>query len=176
MASNNQFRSFAASFNSILKRWTRANIHTTDVGLVDTYDAATQRAKIIPAMLLINEDGTIREGTVWSDVPVLVPGGTTTEITNGTPVLLVHMKRSIANWKSNVNQQTTALPGTLWPTASVVAIAGFTRPTKVGFFDTDPVTKQEPIEDLEDDATDEEVVTAVNGILTVLRTYGLIKA
>ena len=71
--------SLTTTLEWVLSQWSRANLHTAMPGIVESYDGATRRARIRPALRLvmtgteIGEDGEELERALAVNIPVLWP-------------------------------------------------------------------------------------------------------
>ena len=117
-----------ASILDLLTRFKR-EIYTALPGLVESYDAATRRATVQPALRLVladSEESEVRQAPVMN-VPVLLPsaGGYTVSlpIGPGEPVMLIVAQRDLTRWKESYAESTPG-PG-IMVARDAVAIAGF---------------------------------------------------
>jgi len=89
-----------------------SEIHTTTIGIIESFDNSTQTANIQPAIKRIVTIENIETITYTSEnypllvnVPVVFPGGgdwfITFPVKKGDECLLFSMERSIGNWKKN---------------------------------------------------------------------------
>jgi hypothetical protein len=74
-------------------------LHTAAPGRVESYDPATQRAKVKPLVPRVYADGQVQEQAILTSVPVIFPrtaaGSLTFQVARGDTVLLVFCERSI---------------------------------------------------------------------------------
>lgn len=81
-------------------------LHTAKIGIVDSYDASAQRAKVASAVRhpLLDADGAPawEDFPVWDEVPVVWPRGASSglhgALSSGDGVLLVFLDTSPAEW------------------------------------------------------------------------------
>ena len=45
----------------VLRQWSREELHTGMPGIVETYDAATRRARVMPGVRALMADGTYKD-------------------------------------------------------------------------------------------------------------------
>lgn len=88
------------------------DIHTTTIGVIESFDSETQTATIQPAIKRVLVEET-RETIIYTtesypllvNVPVIFPGGgdwfMTFPVKNGDECILFSMERSIGKWKKN---------------------------------------------------------------------------
>ncbi len=77
-------------------------VHTTTVGIVQSFNVLKQTAKVQPAIKRVLVNGQALTIRVCEDVPVLFPGGALTfDISQGDEGLLVFAERCIDRWWSN---------------------------------------------------------------------------
>lgn len=104
------------------------DIHTALPGVVDIYDSAARRARVVPAIHLLLDDGSTAERPPIPDVPVLFPSGGGLSLTfplgRGDPVLLVFSQRGMAGFKSTFSM-TSPSRGPIMDMSDAVALAGF---------------------------------------------------
>lgn len=115
--------------------WVRAfvgrklkSIHTAAPGIVRSYDAASRRAVVQPALLVTHTDGHDERKPPLLDVPVLHPAGggllLHLPLAPGDPVLCVFSERGITAWKASHGESRADAVGIL-SERDAVAIPGF---------------------------------------------------
>ena len=73
--------SLTTMLDSVLRDWSKTSLHTAMPGLIDSYDAATRRARVRPALRLVmagempGEDGEAVERALAVNVPVMWMAG-----------------------------------------------------------------------------------------------------
>lgn len=81
-----------------------SNVHTAMPGIVQSYDAATQKATVKPQLKKNYLDGTELSLPVVSNVPIIFPrtakASLTFPIEQGDKVLLIFSERSLDEWLS----------------------------------------------------------------------------
>lgn len=103
-------------------------LYTALPGVVKTFDAATRRARVQPAISHRMTDGTILARPELSNVPVVTPSGggfhLHIPLRAGDPVLLVFSMRSIKEWKRKL---AVTAPGSdaIMQLSDAIAIPGF---------------------------------------------------
>ena len=109
--------------SQLLKR-----VHTSLPGIVQSYDAATRRARVQPAVDLLLTDGTSAQKPIILDVPVLWPtgGGYTLSLPldAGDAVMLLFAERDIQRFKETLAVG-PPLSADVMQIQHAVAIAGF---------------------------------------------------
>ena len=87
----------------VLRQWSRAELHTGMPGIVETYDAATRRARVLPGLNALMADGSFTPRPPIVNVPVLWPsfGGITieAELTAGAAYWLSFSERGLGLFK-----------------------------------------------------------------------------
>jgi len=101
---------------------------TASPGIIESYDAATKRANVQPAIKSMLEDGSSVEHPLCLNVPVLFPsaGGyclSVNKLDRGEPVLLIFCRRGISGFKQAFGMANPS--GGMMQMDSAVAIAGF---------------------------------------------------
>ena len=80
-----------------------ASVHTAMPGVIETYDADTQRAVVDPSPRVLIDGGDPVERPPLVNVPVIFPGGggvtLALSMQPGDPVLLIVSERGIGPWK-----------------------------------------------------------------------------
>jgi len=104
------------------------DIHTALPGIVETYDAGKRRARVIPAIAMLLDDGELLARPPITDVPVIFPsgGGLTMAfpLPAGEPVLLVFAQRGLGPWKGGY-QSSPPGDGPILDMSDAVCLAGF---------------------------------------------------
>ena len=108
------------------------DVHTSLPGIVDHYDPATRRAKVVPALdlLLRDEQGTVtrRQRAMLTDVPVLHPAGggyvVHVPLRRGDAVLLLFSERGIDRFKATFQRDAPDM-GPIHAEKDAVAVPGF---------------------------------------------------
>ena len=112
--------------DQLLKR-----VHTCLPGIVQSYNAATRRARVQPAVDLLFTDGTSMEKPVILDVPVLFFTGNGftahTALTAGDAVQLLFSERDIARFKETL-ETGPPLSADIMEIQHAVALPGFVPP------------------------------------------------
>ena len=107
-------------------RFMMERINTCLPAIVETFDADTRRARVWPAVQ-IEIGGEYRDRLQLLDVPVITPFGTeyglTTDIQEGSVVLLVFSQKGIALFKEAFENGPPSLPG-FFSLQDAFAIAG----------------------------------------------------
>ena len=103
-------------------------IHTAIPAIIVSYDPATRRAQVRPAVDLLLTDGSTMPRALISDVPVLMPaaGGwaMVLPLAAGDTVLLLFCERDISGFKQD--RDASRLPSNrVMSEADAVAVAGF---------------------------------------------------
>lgn len=123
-----------AHFHNSIKR-----LNFATPAIIDSYDPASKRAIVIPAIDVLFADGKSRPRPPLANVPILMPSGggftATFPIAKGDAVMLLISQRGIAEFKKAYKQ---ALPTrtSFFSMIDAVAIPGFggrnIRPAKAG--------------------------------------------
>ena len=125
------------------------NVNTLMPGKIRSYDAATQRAVVVPSLRLLLTDGTARERQEIANVPVVHPSGGGFSIhfpvSSGDDVLLLFCQRGITDWKGKQGRGESGMsdpdPSVFFSTRDAIALAGFI-PNGVTFDDDDELVIQ----------------------------------
>ena len=103
-------------------------VNTVAPGLVESYDPATKRARVRPALRLLLTSGATIDKPAIIDVPVLQPSGggwlIHFPLPEGTPVLLVFSQRGLENFKKTF-QVADPPPDALFAERDAIALPGF---------------------------------------------------
>ena len=88
----------------VLRQWSREELHTGMPGIVETYDSAKRRARVVPAINALMADGSFVARPPIVNVPVLWPsfGGITieaSELIAGTAYWLSFSERGLGLFK-----------------------------------------------------------------------------
>ncbi|MCY3554990.1 MAG: Gp138 family membrane-puncturing spike protein [Gemmatimonadetes bacterium] len=114
-------------FRFVLSQW-RKGLHTCLPGIVETYDAATRRAKVRFALRQVRTDGKEVEKAPLVNVPVVFPSGGgftfTFPLAEGDPVWLMFSERGLSAFKKTFELATPAM-GRFHDQSDAVAIPGF---------------------------------------------------
>ena len=90
----------------VLRQWSREELHTGMPGIVETYDAASRRARVIPGVRALMADGTYMDRPPIVNVPVLFPsfGGVTVEgpLETGAAYWMSVSERGIGMFKDSL--------------------------------------------------------------------------
>lgn len=104
------------------------DIHTALPGVVEEYDAATRRARVIPAIPLLLDDGSVMDRPPITDVPVLFPSGGGLSLLfplqRNDPVLLLFSQRGLDGFKVGYRSGLPAR-GPIFDMSDAMALAGF---------------------------------------------------
>lgn len=112
--------------------------HSSIPGVVDSFDAVTQLAKVQPAIKHIQRDGTKINLPVLIQVPVIFPGGggftLTFPVEAGDEVLLIISERALDVWQQSGGVQ-DPLDTRKHALTDAIAITGLrSQPNKIGTF------------------------------------------
>lgn len=103
-------------------------VHTSIPGIVQSYDAATARARVRPAVDLLLRNGASMPRAVLLDVPVLIYGGgglfVHAPLAQGDTVQLLFSERDIAAFKQTLEAGPPP-SDEIMPETGAVAFAGF---------------------------------------------------
>ena len=103
-------------------------VNTCLPAIVRSYDPATRRAMVEPALPLVGKDGTLLNRAPVPNVPVVWPSGggytLTFPLAAGDPVLLVYAQRGIGGFKRTFGPSVPDLDG-FFAAKDAVALAGF---------------------------------------------------
>lgn len=103
-------------------------VNTALPAIVETYDSATRRARVLPALRLLMTDGTTQRRAPLVNVPVAHPsgGGFTLllPLSAGDAVLLVFSQRGLAEFKRQFSESDPTADR-LFDLSDAVALAGF---------------------------------------------------
>lgn len=120
------YQTFGESLAFILEEEFK-NLYTALPANIQSYDAQTKRATVIPAIKTWYEDDSYDSYPIVADVPVLMPSGggytITMPIKKGDAVLLVFSQRGIENFKKTFQESNPTT--SLFDLHDAVAIAGF---------------------------------------------------
>ena len=112
----------------VLKQWSKERLHTLMPGIIETYDAETRRARILPALRLLMTDGEVMPRALAINVPILFPAGggytMSFNLVAGDGVILMFSERGITEFKKTFelsNPDKTRL----FDESDAVAMAGF---------------------------------------------------
>jgi len=104
------------------------DLHTVLPGVVETYSPTTRRARVIPAISLLLDDGSLVDRPPVTDVPVIFPSGgglsLVYPLSAGDPVLLVFSQRGLDGWKGNSRPGPPPASAPL-SLSDAIALAGF---------------------------------------------------
>jgi len=104
------------------------DVHTALPGIVDTYDAASRRARVTPAIRILLDDGSLLDRPPVPDVPVLFPAGGGLSLTfplqRGDPVLMIFSQRGMDGFKVAFRESAPSR-GPIMDMSDAVALAGF---------------------------------------------------
>lgn len=111
----------------------RLFIHTSMPGHIVSYDAATRRARVQPALFIVLTDETPIRRPPILNVPVVQQSGHGmlghTPLRAGDPVWLNFSERGITEWKKNVMAEVMPDKGHYFNEADAVAFPGFSAST-----------------------------------------------
>lgn len=106
----------------------RKKIHTAMPGIVESYDPASRRAQVRPALRMALTDGGAQARAALVNVPVSFPAGggytMTFPLAAGDNVLLVFSMRGLREWRRTFAAATPG-DGNILDGADAVAVAGF---------------------------------------------------
>lgn len=104
------------------------DVHTALPGEVEEYDATTRRARVVPAVPLLLDDGSAMERPPVVDVPVIFPSGGGLSLlfplSHGEPVLLIFSQRGLDSWKIGYRRGPPSR-GPIFDLSDAMALAGF---------------------------------------------------
>ncbi len=120
------YENFEQSIEFILEQHTK-KLYTCLPAIIESYDSATKRCSVLPAIKRLFTDGSSRSLPIITDIPVIFPsgGGYTVimPLKKGDTVLLTFSQRGITNFKKQFQE---SLPtDSLMDMHDAVAIAGF---------------------------------------------------
>ena len=122
------FTSLTTVLRHVLREWSRFGLHTSIPGIIETFDAATRRARVRVAIRMRLDDGTTVERAPSINVPVLYPGSRTVTIfimlVPGDPVWVKFSERGMTAFKESF-ELADPDPGRLFSEADAVIEAGF---------------------------------------------------
>jgi len=121
------FDSLSVVLDFVLSQWSKG-LHTCVPGLIETYDAASRRARVKFALKQVRTDGSEVAKAPIVDVPVVFPSGggftMTFPMAEGDPVMLLFSERGITAFKKTFDQATPT-EGQYHQEADAVALPGF---------------------------------------------------
>jgi len=121
------------------------DVATAIPGLIQSYDPATRRARVLPAINRILTDGRSLQRPVIVDVPVIFPSGGQFilhfPLQPNDAVMLIFSERGIQNFKESFTRQ-DATPGAMFEERDAVAFPGFGSASGVEIADTDNLCLQ----------------------------------
>ena len=104
------WRSLTTVLDKVLQEWSKSHLHISMPGLIESYDAATRRARVRPALRLVmagalpGEDGKTMERALAVNVPVMWPagGGRTAlmPLNSGDRGMLLFSERGMTEFKT----------------------------------------------------------------------------
>ena len=117
---------------TVFPRWLEGELvgkyHTALPGIVREYDGETKRARVQPAISLLEEDGGLVDRALLLDVPVVHPAGggyvVHLPIAAGDAVMLVFSERGLTAFKRTFEQSAPDVDA-LMSERDAVAIPGF---------------------------------------------------
>ena len=117
---------------TVFPRWLERELvnkyHTAAPGIVEEYDPATKRARVSPALAMLEEGGALKDRAVLLDVPVLHPSGggyvVHLPIAAGDPVMLLFSERGLTAFKQTYARSAPDIDA-LMSERDAVAIPGF---------------------------------------------------
>ena len=111
--------------------WLMRGVNTALPGIVDSYDPATRRAQVRPALDLMLTDGRSLQRPPIADVPVLAPAGggflVHIPLQRGDPVLLIWCSRDISGFKETLEAGELPSPDVMGD-SDVIALPGSPGP------------------------------------------------
>jgi len=97
------FGSLASSLPLLLDRWGESRLRTCMPGVVVSFDTASGRSVVQPALDMVRQDGSQVARSLLADVPVVFPGarghGIVYQLEAGDHVLLFWSSRGLDAWK-----------------------------------------------------------------------------
>lgn len=125
--------SMSAALDAYMSAW-QTGVHTSMPGTVSSYDAGTHRAKVIPSVRLLMDNGLKIELPELLDVPVIFPAAKSFDLEfpldKGDGVLLLFAESDIASWKKGADPATPDSPSRFSLDASVAIPGLFPKPQK----------------------------------------------
>lgn len=99
----------AAALDSYMAAWA-AGVHTALPAKVSRYDEKTHRARVVPSVRHLMDNGMVIELPELLDVPVIFPAAKSFDLEfpldKGDPVLLIFAETDIASWKTGTKLAT----------------------------------------------------------------------
>lgn len=125
--------SMSAALDAYMSAW-QTGVHTSIPGTVSSYDAGTHRAKVIPSVRLLMDNGLKIELPELLDVPVIFPAAKSFDLEfpldKGDGVLLIFAESDIASWKKGADPATPDSPSRFSLDASVAIPGLVSKPVK----------------------------------------------
>lgn len=125
--------SMSAALDAYMSAW-QTGVHTSIPGTVSSYDAGTHRAKVIPSVRLLMDNGLKIELPELLDVPVIFPAAKSFDLEfpldKGDGVLLLFAESDIASWKKGADPATPDSPSRFSLDASVAIPGLVSKPVK----------------------------------------------
>jgi len=125
--------SMSAALDAYMSAW-QTGVHTSIPGTVSSYDAGTHRAKVIPSVRLLMDNGLKIELPELLDVPVIFPAAKSFDLEfpldKGDGVLLIFAESDIASWKKGADPATPDSPSRFSLDASVAIPGLVPKPVK----------------------------------------------
>ena len=125
--------SMSAALDAYMSAW-QTGVHTSIPGTVSSYDAGTHRAKVIPSVRLLMDNGLKIELPELLDVPVIFPAAKSFDLEfpldKGDGVLLLFAESDIASWKKGADPATPDSPSRFSLDASVAIPGLVSKPIK----------------------------------------------
>lgn len=100
---------FSAALDAYMAAWS-GSVHTAMPAKVSEYDEKTHRAKVVPTIRHLMDNGMQIELPELVDVPVVFPSAASFDLEfpldKGDPVLLIFAETDIASWKTGADPAT----------------------------------------------------------------------
>ena len=122
------FDSPTTAFGDFVREILKHGLHTAMPGLIDTFDAASRRARVRPALQLVTAEGEALERSPALNVPVLFPSGggfsVLVPLSAGDPVWMMFSERGLSAFKRTFD---LAIPDVtrFFDESDAVVLAGF---------------------------------------------------
>lgn len=121
-----------------IEQWMKG-VWTAMPGVVDSYNRATRRAKVSPAISAEFTDGSVQKRGLLVNVPVVSPACgeylITFALESGDPVLLVFSMRGLSTFKKEFELGSSP-GGSMFAASDAIAIPGFGPPMSDAQFKT----------------------------------------
>lgn len=125
--------SMSAALDAYMSAW-QMGVHTSLPATVSEYDAGTHRAKVIPSVRLLMDNGMPVELPELLDVPVIFPAAKSFDLEfpldKGDGVLLLFAESDIASWKTGADPATPDTASRFSLDASVAIPGLVSKPQK----------------------------------------------